>query len=49
MWQQTLKAFEKKGHTKPYVLMQACCARILRAGEYDLHQSVSLLWEPPAA
>lgn len=49
MWDQTLKAFEKKGYGLPYVIQQARCARILRAGEYDLTSSTPLLWEPPVA
>jgi len=49
MWQQTLKAFERKAHGKPYVIQQARCARILRAGEYDLASSTPLLREPPVA
>lgn len=49
MWDQTLKAFEKKGYGLPYVIQQARCARILRAGEYDLTSNTPLLWEPPVA
>jgi len=47
MWQQTLKAFEEKGHTKGYANQQARCARILRAGEYDMDTGIPVLWSPP--
>lgn len=49
MWQEVLKAFEKKGYCEPYALAQARCARILRAGEYDLTAGTPLLWSPPVA
>jgi DNA polymerase I len=49
MWGEVLKAFEKKGYGHPYALAQARCARILRAGEYDLTAGTPLLWEPPVA
>jgi len=49
MWQEVLKAYEKKGYGEPYVIAQARCARILRAGEYDLTARTPLLWSPPVA
>jgi DNA polymerase I len=49
MWEAVLKAFEKKGYGEPYAVTQARCARILRAGEYDLDSSTPLLWSPPVA
>lgn len=49
MWQQVLKQYAKKGFAEPYVISQARCARILRAGEYDFVQGVPLLWNPPVA
>jgi len=49
MWQQVLKAYEKKGYGEPYVITQARCARILRAGEYDMEARTPLLWSPPVA
>jgi DNA polymerase I len=49
MWQEVLRAFEKKGYGEPYALAQARCARILRAGEYDLTAGTPLLWSPPVA
>lgn len=49
MWQQVLQAFEKKGFSEPYAIQQARCARILRAGEYDMRASTPLLWSPPVA
>lgn len=49
MWRQVLGAFAKKGFGEPYVIAQARCARILRAGEYDLTAGTPLLWSPPVA
>jgi DNA polymerase I len=49
MWGEVVKAFEKKGYGVPYALAQARCARILRAGEYDLAAGAPLLWSPPVA
>ena len=49
MWAEVLKAYEKKGYGEPYVIAQARCARILRAGEYDLTARTPLLWSPPVA
>lgn len=49
MWQQVVAQYKKKGYDLPYVLSQARCARILRAGEYDHEQKVPILWNPPVA
>ena len=49
MWVEVLKAYEKKGYGEAYVIAQARCARILRAGEYDLTAGTPLLWSPPVA
>jgi DNA polymerase I len=49
MWDAVLKAYEKKGYGEAYVIAQARCARILRAGEYDLAGGAPLLWTPPVA
>lgn len=49
MWEEVLKAYEKKGYGEAYVIAQARCARILRAGEYDLTAGTPLLWSPPVA
>jgi len=47
MWQAVLGAYQKKGFDESYAITQARCARILRAGEYDLAASTPLLWSPP--
>jgi DNA polymerase-1 len=49
MWHEVLRAYEKKGYGEPYAITQARCARILRAGEYDLTSGTPLLWSPPVA
>ena len=49
MWDEVLKAFLKKGFGEVYAKTQARCARILRAGEYDLTSGTPLLWSPPVA
>lgn len=49
MWQEVLKAYDKKGLGEPYVITQARCARILRPGEYDMEARTPLLWSPPVA
>lgn len=49
MWQAVLASYSKKGYGQPYALQQARCARILRAGEYDLEAGTPLLWNPPVA
>jgi DNA polymerase-1 len=47
MWHEVLAAYKKKGFGEAYAMTQARCARILRAGEYDLEASTPLLWSPP--
>lgn len=49
MWQAVLSAYSKRNYGQPYALQQARCARILRAGEYDLEAGTPLLWDPPVA
>lgn len=49
MWQAVLQAYGKKDLSEAYAITQARCARILRAGEYDLKTSTPLLWSPPVA
>jgi DNA polymerase I len=47
MWQAVVAAFAKKGLSPAYAVTQARCARILRAGEYDLEAGTVRLWSPP--
>lgn len=47
MWQAVLGAFAKKQLGEADAITQARCARILRAGEYDLTAQAPLLWNPP--
>jgi len=47
MWQAVLQAYAKKQLPEAYAVTQARCARILRAGEYDLAAQAPLLWNPP--
>lgn len=49
MWQAALRLYAKKELTEKDAIAQARCARILRAGEYDLTAGTPLLWEPPVA
>ena len=49
MWAATAAAFQKKGVTLANAIAQARCARILRAGEYDLAAGTPRLWQPPVA
>ena len=49
MWQTVLAAYAKKELSEDYAITQARCARILRAGEYDLQTGTPLLWSPPVA
>jgi hypothetical protein len=41
--------FPDREQAERYAITQARCARILRAGEYDLTAGAPLLWEPPVA
>ncbi len=45
MWERTLAAFLKAGHSEQFAITQARCARILRAGEFG--ESGPILWTPP--
>ena len=47
MWLAVLCAFSDAGHSEEFLLQQARCARILRAGEYDFDKGVPRLWLPP--
>lgn len=49
MWRAVLQAYQSKGLGIAYAQTQARCARILRAGEYDLGKSVPVLWSPPVS
>lgn len=49
MWGKVLEAYAKKELGEAYAITQARCARILRAGEYDLKTRTPLLWSPPVA
>lgn len=49
MWEKVLEAYEKKKLGEADAITQARCARILRAGEYDLTAGTPLLWSPPVA
>lgn len=54
-WREVVNCYLLKGpfstreQAIPHVLAQARCARILRAGEYDMEAGTPLLWEPPVA
>lgn len=47
MWQAVVKAYGKAGHSLEFALQMARCARILRAGEYDLDKERPIMWQPP--
>lgn len=49
MWERVVAAYAKKELSESYAITQARCARILRAGEYDLKTHTPLLWSPPVA
>lgn len=56
LWREVVNAYVLKapgcGNRKDaerYALQQARCARILRAGEYDLEANTPRLWNPPVA
>jgi len=55
LWREVVNAYVLKGpfpdreQAERYAITQARCARILRAGEYDLTAGAPLLWEPPVA
>tara|TARA_Y100000033_G_scaffold25646_1_gene24244 strand:+ start:1943 stop:2677 length:735 start_codon:yes stop_codon:yes gene_type:complete len=47
MWAVVLGAYTKAHLSRNYALQMARCARILRAGEYDMDNERPLLWQPP--
>ena len=49
MWEAVVLAFMEQGLTEEDALAQARCARILRAGEYDMDRCLPCLWSPPVA
>lgn len=48
-WPGIVKAYQKAGLTEQDALIQARCARILRASDYDFKRKEPILWTPPAA
>lgn len=49
VWEEVEQAFVNSGYTPSYALIQAQCARILRAGEYDWDKQEVKLWTPQQA
>ena len=49
MWTIVCAAFESKGFTPEDALIQARCARILRASDWDFGSRKPRLWAPPVA
>jgi DNA polymerase-1 len=53
LWREVVNAYVMKGpfpdreRAERHAITQARCARILRAGEYDLSTNTVRLWEPP--
>lgn len=45
-WPLIVKAYEKAGLTEADALVQARCARILRASDYDFNKKEPILWTP---
>lgn len=48
IWQAVQAAYEKKGHTRDDMLVQARVARILRSSDYDFKNKQVILWQPPS-
>ena len=48
-WAKVVAAFESKGFTEADALVQARCARILQASDWDFENEEPILWEPPNA
>lgn len=46
-WENIVATYEKAGLSEADALIQARCARILRATEYDIQEKQILLWNPP--
>lgn len=47
MWEAVVDAYEKKGQTLEDALVQARCARILQAEDWDFENEEVILWTPP--
>lgn len=47
MWDQVVKGYASKGKTEADALVQARCARILRACDWDWQKRSPRLWAPP--
>jgi DNA polymerase I len=47
MWDIIVSIYQSKGLTEEDALVQARCARILRAEDYDFKRKEPILWEPP--
>lgn len=47
LWSQTVKTYEKAKLTEDDAIVQARCARILRASDYDFKAREPILWNPP--
>ena len=47
MWFEVVAAFEKRGFTAEDALVQARCARILQAEDWDFENDRVILWTPP--
>lgn len=47
MWEIVLEGYGTKGYTPEDALVQARCARILRATDWDFHERRPRLWTPP--
>ena len=47
IWEAVVKTYEKAGLTEEDALVQARCARILRASDYDTKNAKPILWTPP--
>lgn len=47
MWRAVVEAYKKAGFGEEYALVQARCARILRASDYNFKERKPILWCPP--
>lgn len=47
MWRAVVGAYKKAGFGEDYALVQARCARILRASDYDFKNKKPILWGAP--
>lgn len=48
LWASVVSRYEAAGQSDLDALIQARCARILRAGDYDFANKKPILWNPPA-